>query len=72
MGFYISHIFTLKKYEKNLRELGHTQLVKMVSWSRGSKSQVPDPQSQIQGHKKNVSEILLAGKEMCPENKLGK
>ena len=24
-----------KKKEKNLRELVHTQLVKMVSWSRG-------------------------------------
>ena len=35
------------KMEENLRELGHTQLVRMVKRSLGPKSQVTDPQSQI-------------------------
>ena len=39
-------IFTKNiKKPKNLRELGHTKLVKNVSWSRGV--QVPNPKSQI-------------------------
>ena len=41
---------------KNLRELGHIQLVERVSWSRGvqipnPKSQILNPKSRIPGHR---------------------